>query len=103
MQPPHPSALPLLVPLVVLPPHSITGGCGFIASHVAIRLAKHYPDYKVMGRRRQNTSGSGQDGAGAGHANAGLHTTTVAPVLVLQERAHADLTPLPSGGVAVVR
>jgi hypothetical protein len=25
----------------------ITGGCGFIASHVAIRLAKRYPQYKV--------------------------------------------------------
>lgn len=25
----------------------ITGGAGFIASHVVIRLAKLYPDYKV--------------------------------------------------------
>lgn len=26
----------------------ITGGCGFIASHVAIRLVKNYPQYKVI-------------------------------------------------------
>lgn len=26
----------------------ITGGCGFIASHVVIRLAKNYPHYKIV-------------------------------------------------------
>ncbi|WIA34952.1 hypothetical protein OEZ86_013233 [Tetradesmus obliquus] len=26
----------------------VTGGCGFIASHVATRLAKNYPEYKVV-------------------------------------------------------
>lgn len=25
----------------------VTGGCGFIASHVVIRLVKNYPQYKV--------------------------------------------------------
>lgn len=29
----------------------ITGGAGFIASHVAILFAKKYPNYKVRGRR----------------------------------------------------
>ena len=26
----------------------VTGGCGFIASHVVIRLVKSYPQYKVQ-------------------------------------------------------
>jgi hypothetical protein len=29
----------------------ITGACGFIASHVAIRLVNRYPEYKVPGIR----------------------------------------------------
>jgi nucleoside-diphosphate-sugar epimerase len=29
----------------------VTGGCGFIASHVVIRLVKNYPQYKASGLR----------------------------------------------------
>lgn len=54
----------------------ITGGAGFIASHVVIRLATHHPEYKVC----QPTSRSGccifglthQDGAGRRSGQAGL-------------------------------
>jgi UDP-glucose 4,6-dehydratase len=35
-------------PVVFTPKHIlVTGGAGFIASHVAIRLVKNYPQYKV--------------------------------------------------------
>lgn len=48
----------------------ITGGAGFIASHVAIRLAKRYPQYKVQpgawreAGRREGLVGRGAHSAG---------------------------------------
>lgn len=38
-------AEPAFVPKTIL----VTGGAGFIASHVVIRLVKLYPQYKVWG------------------------------------------------------
>ena len=34
----------------------LTGGCGFIGSHVAILLATKYPDYKARVRAAQRWS-----------------------------------------------
>ena len=38
----------------------ITGGAGFIASHVAIRLIKNYPDYKVRNSTMRQTHALGR-------------------------------------------
>jgi dTDP-D-glucose 4,6-dehydratase len=37
----------------------ITGGAGFIASHVAIRLLNRYPKYKVVFRSCETQAGQG--------------------------------------------
>lgn len=38
----------------------ITGGAGFIGSHVAVRLAKRYPHYRVRGFAGQGWRSQGQ-------------------------------------------
>jgi hypothetical protein len=50
--PPGISSHPPYTPRTIL----ITGGAGFIGSHVAVRLATRYPQYKVKSRRERESN-----------------------------------------------
>lgn len=41
------TAAPIYVPQNIL----VTGGAGFIGSHVVLLLMRRYPNYKVMGHK----------------------------------------------------